>query len=73
MASSVGVAWTTFQSPARPAGQSVQVTTVGGAVCGRLTASGGRTLRLVTGDAGKQRVRAVAMTDVLAVAPVTAC
>ncbi|MFH9611322.1 hypothetical protein [Streptomyces sp. NPDC017448] len=73
VASSVGVAWTTFQGPARPSGQSVQVTTVGGAVCGRLAASDGKTLRLVTGGAQKEHVRAVAMTDVLAVAPVPAC
>ncbi|MER5481445.1 hypothetical protein ABT026_31380 [Streptomyces sp. NPDC002734] len=75
VASSVGVAWTTYEDPGPdPAsGASVQVTTSGGALCGRLAASEGKTLRLITGASGDRRIRAVPMGSVLAVAPVARC
>ncbi|MEV6103457.1 hypothetical protein AB0M28_01930 [Streptomyces sp. NPDC051940] len=75
VASSVGLAWTTYQSPdpAPVPGAAVQVTTPRGAVCGTLAASGGKTVRLITGKAPHERTREVPLADVLAIAPVTAC
>ncbi|MEV0573245.1 hypothetical protein [Streptomyces sp. NPDC050392] len=73
VASSVGVAWTTYASPDPSPVMSVQVTTTGGVLCGRLAASDGKTLRLTTGTAPEQRVRSVPMATALAVVAVPAC
>ncbi|MEU2023255.1 hypothetical protein ABZ565_13970 [Streptomyces sp. NPDC016469] len=73
VASSVGTAWTTYQSSASSSGPNVQVTTADGTMCGQLTASGGSSLLLATGNAQKERIQSVPLTAVLSVAPVAAC
>ncbi|MEU3556401.1 hypothetical protein [Streptomyces fragilis] len=75
VASSVGVAWTTYRDagPDPASGASVRVTTSSGAVCGRLAASDGKTLRLLTGAVRDRKITQLPMSTVLAVAPVPGC